>query len=251
MNLTSSDYDPKAYPPVAVTVDVLVQTISQGSLQVLLVERGETPFLGAWALPGGFIHEDEDLHQAAVRELEEETGVGADEAHLEQLGSYGAPNRDPRMRVVTVAYWAICAGAPSLQAGTDARRARFVPVSDIERGEIELAFDHRKIIDDALERTRSKIEYTALAAKFCRTPFTITELRRVYEILWQTRLDPGNFQRNLRANQAFLSDIGGRRRAASPSGGRPASLWRLADTSGENYLEPPLASRSSHQKQAR
>ena len=244
MNSARSEYDPHDYPPVAVTVDVVVQTILDDALHVLLIERGEAPFLDTWALPGGFVHQDEDLDQAAERELEEETAVSAADAHLEQLGSYGDPDRDPRMRVVTVAYWAICARPPTPQGGTDAKRARFVPVSELESGAQRLAFDHRRILDDALERTRSKIEYTALAAKFCPAPFTITELRRVYEILWQARLDPGNFQRNLRANQAFLSDIGGRR-PASPAGGRPASLWRLADPTGKGLLEPPLASRTS------
>ena len=243
MNLASSEYDPHAYPPVAVTVDIVVQTILDDALHVLLIERGEAPFLGRWALPGGFIHEDEDLQRAAVRELEEETGVGADDAHLEQLGSYGDPNRDPRMRVVTVAYQAICARTPAPQGGTDARRAEFVAVSEIEDGTRRLAFDHHRILEDALERTRSKIEYTALAAKFCQAPFTITELRRVYEVLWQKRLDPGIFQRNLRANRAFLSDIGGQR-AVNPSGGRPASLWRLANPTGNGLLETPLANRT-------
>jgi len=240
----SSRYDPHTYPPVAVAVDVVVQTILEGALHILLIERGEAPFLSGWALPGGFIHEDENLDQAAVRELEEKTGIGADDAHLGQLGSYGDPSRGPHMRVVTVAYWAICAHPPEPHGGTDAKRAKFVDLSEIEDGVLKIALDHRTILDDAIERTRSKIEYTALAAKFCQATFTITELRRVYEILWGKRLDPGNFQRNLRANQAFLSDIGSQR-TVSPSGGRPASLWRLADPTGKGRLETPLASRTS------
>ena len=135
------DYDPGAYAPFAVTVDVAVFTIRDDALQVLLIERGEEPFLGVWALPGGFVKMDEDLDQAAARELAEETGLRAGPSHLEQLGSYGAPNRDLRMRVVTVAYWAICADLPVLRGGGDAAAAALTPVEEIEHGRVRLAFD--------------------------------------------------------------------------------------------------------------
>ena len=106
--MENGQYNPRDYPPVAVTVDVVVQTIRDGDFQVLLIERGEGPHKGDWALPGGFVRPDENLDAAAARELEEETSISADRVHLEQLGSYGQPGRDPRMRVVTIAYWAIC-----------------------------------------------------------------------------------------------------------------------------------------------
>ncbi|MDE0082031.1 MAG: NUDIX domain-containing protein [Gammaproteobacteria bacterium] len=227
------------FPPFAVTVDIAVFTIRDHALQILLIQRGQEPFLGAWALPGGFVRPDEDLDRAADRELEEETGVRPGSAHLEQLGSYGDPERDPRMRTVTVAYWAICSNLPMLRGGGDAWRAELVPVEKIERGEVRLAFDHELIVRDAVERTRSKLEYTALAARFCPPEFTISELRRVFETVWNTRLDPGNFQRNVRRGAAF----GMRPRRSPPAGrGRPATLWSVTDETGlAAPLEKPLA----------
>ena len=239
-------YDAADYPPFAVTVDIVVFTVRDDTLQVLLVERGGEPFLGAWALPGGFVRPDEDLERAAARELAEETGLREGEWHLEQLASYGSPRRDPRMRVVTVAYWAICAELPEPRVGGDAADARLMPVERIEHGEIRLAFDHERILRDAVERTRSKLEYTALAAKFCPPEFTISELRRVYEAVWRTPLDPGNFQRNVQESGAFA------RRAAVPGPprrrGRPASLWSLSDAAfaegpASMPLKRPLARR--------
>lgn len=197
------DYNPGDYPPVAVTVDVALFAIRRDKLHVLLIQRGIEPFAGAWALPGGFVQPDEGLDAAAARELVEETGVAEDSVYLEQLRSYGSPGRDPRMRVVTVAYWGACAELPSLVGGSDAARAELVPATEIEDGDIELAFDHGVIVSDALERVRAKLEYTALAARFCASEFTISELRKVYETIWNTRLDPGNFQRKVRENLAF------------------------------------------------
>lgn len=196
-------YNPGDYPPVAVTVDVALFTIRRDELHVLLIKRGVEPFAGAWALPGGFVQPDEGLDGAATRELAEETGVTEDSVYLEQLRSYGSPGRDPRMRVVTVAYWGACAELPSPMGGSDAAQAELVPVSEIEDGDIELAFDHDVIVSDALERVRAKLEYTALAARFCTPEFTISELRKVYETVWNTKLDPGNFQRKVRDNRSF------------------------------------------------
>ena len=233
-----SGYDPRAYPPFAVTVDVAVFTIRDDALHVLLIARGQEPFQGAFALPGGFVKPDEDLDQAAARELEEETGLRDGSWHLEQLGSYGAPERDPRMRVVTVAYWAICADQPGLRAGGDAAEAILMPVEAIEAGDVRLAFDHERIVRDAVERTRSKLEYTALAAKFCPPEFTIAQLRQVYEAVWSTRLDPGNFQRNVQESGAFE-----RRGGSVPSfrsrRGRRAALWSVRESAVA--MAPPSA----------
>ncbi len=230
-------YDPRDFPPFAVTVDVVVFTIVADELQVLLVERGGDPFRGAWALPGGFVQPDEDLHAAAARELAEETAVTGEPGWLEQLGAYGRPDRDPRMRVVTVAFWAVCARLRPPVAGGDVARVSLVPVSKIEGGFLPLAFDHGDIVRAALGRLRERVAATPLATRFCPPEFTITELRRAYEAVWDTDLDPGNFQRRIRQS-AWLEDAG-RRRAPSPEGGRPASVWRPKDDIG--LPEEPLA----------
>ena len=221
-------YDPAAYPPFAVTVDLAVFTIRRDALQVLLIERGGEPFRGALALPGGFVQRDEDLHQAAARELEEETGLdaGTDAWHLEQLASYGAPDRDPRMRVMTVAYLAVCGGLPGLRHGGDAAGTVVKPVEAVERGAVRLAFDHERIVRDAAARVRSKLEYTALAAKFCPPAFTVGQLRRVYEVVWGVRLDPGNFHHDFEASGVF-ERTGGSAGAPRPRPGRPGALWTV------------------------
>ena len=241
------DYDPGDYPPFAVTVDIAIFTIRDDALQVLLIERGKEPFLGALALPGGFVQPDEDLVQAAARELAEETGLRAGSWHLEQLGSYGVPGRDPRMRVVTVAYWAICAELPGLRGGGDAVRTTLTPVQEIERGSVRLAFDHERIVREAVERARSKLEYTTLAAKFCPPEFTISQLRRVYETVWNTDLDPGNFQRSVQDSGAFEKRVEAAYAPWSPRG-RPASLWSVSESTvpSDRSAEPlarPLAKR--------
>ena len=184
---------------------------------------------------------DEDLCQAAARELAEETGLGADaEAwHLEQLASYGAPDRDPRMRVVTVAYLALCADLPAPRHGGDAAAAALTPVEEIERGAVRLAFDHERIVKDAVERTRSKLEYTALAARFCPPAFTIGQLRRVYEVVWGERLYPGNFHRDFRASGAF-ERRGGSEPAPWSQRGRPAALWSVRRSTDSDPFATPL-----------
>jgi len=146
----SLNYDPGAYPPFAVTADVAVFTIREHRLHVLLIERGADPFQGRWALPGGFVDIDEDLHDAAVRELAEETGVVID--NLEQLGAYGAPDRDPRMRVVAVAYWTMASDLEDPVGGDDAADAFLVPIEEALSDPARLAFDHHRILTDAVEQ---------------------------------------------------------------------------------------------------
>lgn len=226
-------YDPQDYPPVAVTVDLVVLTIRDDTLQVLLVRRGEEPFAGALALPGGFIRPDETLSQAAVRELTEETRLTLGAAHLEQLASYGDPGRDPRMRVVTVAYLALAPEMPLPQAGTDAAEARWVRVADVLDGDV-LAFDHQRILADGVERARAKLEYTPLAAAFCPPEFTIAQVRRVYEIVWGTTLDPRNFHRKVTGTHGFVIPAG---TATAGDRGRPAQLYRAGPA---RQLHPPL-----------
>ncbi len=207
-----SEYDASAFPPFAVTADVALFMIRDDALNVLLVKRGDEPYVHAWALPGGFVLPEEDLQEAAARELAEETGLAEGAWYMEQLAAFGAPDRDPRMRVVTVAFWAICAELPaSPKAGGDAANARFQPVEPIESGALSLAFDHAQIVRDALEQIRSGMKHTALAARFCPLEFTIRQLRQVYETVWGIPLDPGNFQRFVRESGAFEQ-----RRSAAP-----------------------------------
>jgi 8-oxo-dGTP diphosphatase len=224
-------YDPSAFPAVAVTVDLVVLTVREGRLCALVVRRGEEPFAGREALPGGFVHPDEDLLAAATRELAEETGLAPGAAHLEQLASYGAPDRDPRMRVVTVAHLALVADPPDPRAGSDAAAARWAPVDDVLPG---LAFDHDRVLRDGVDRARSKLEYTALAASFCGPSFTVAELRRVYEAVWGRPLDPRNFHRKVTTAAGFLEPTG---ETTTRDGGRPAQLYRRGPAA---LLHPPL-----------
>jgi 8-oxo-dGTP diphosphatase len=219
-----------SYPPFAVTVDLVVLTIRDGQLCALVVRRGEEPFLGDWALPGGFVRPGEDLDEAAARELAEETGLAVGTVHLEQLRSYGNPDRDPRMRVVTVAYLALAPDLPTPVAGTDAADARWEPVEALR----SLAFDHERILFDGLERARAKLEYSPLATAFCGPEFTVAELRRVYELVWGVALDPRNFHRKVTGVAGLLAPTGG---TTTRDGGRPAQLYRRGSAEA---LHPPM-----------
>lgn len=225
-------YEPDDYPSVAVTVDLVALTIRDDALCALVVRRGEQPYAGQWALPGGFVRADEDLDAAAGRELTEETGVPAGRLHLEQLGSYGAPQRDPRMRVITVAYLGLAPDLPLPTAGGDAAGARWAPVGELS--DAALAFDHAAILADGIERARAKIEYTPLATTFCADEFTVAELRRVYEIMWGTTLDSRNFHRKVTGAAGFLVPVG---RTTGRDGGRPAQLYRRGEL---RLLHPPM-----------
>ena len=230
-------YDPRAYPPVAVTADLVLLTIRDDRLAVLVIRRGDPPFQGQLALPGGFIRPEETLADAAARELAEETGLAAATVHLEQLASYGDPGRDPRMRVVTVAYLALAPNLPLPRAGTDAAEARWAPADDILAD--TMAFDHHQILADGIERARAKLEYTPLAAAFCPPQFTITQLRRVYEAVWGTTLDPRNFHRKATRTPGFLRPAGS---ATAGRRGRPAQLYRKGPAA---LLYPPMLRASS------
>lgn len=238
-----SPYDPSAFPSFAVTVDLVVLTVRGHALCALIVRRGEPPYQGQWALPGGFVRGDEDLSQAAARELEEETGLRAESgAHLEQLATYGDPHRDPRMRVVSVAHLVLAPDLPAPTPGGDAHGARWAPVGSLlehvaaERADeaAPLAFDHARILADGVERARSKIEYSSLATAFCPPEFTVGELRRVYEAVWGVSLDPRNFHRKVTGTVGFLVPTGG---TTTRQGGRPAQLFRAG---GAALLNPPM-----------
>jgi 8-oxo-dGTP diphosphatase len=213
------------------TVDLAILTVRENQLNVLVIERANPPFQGQPALPGGFLRAGEDLRAAAARELAEETSLGGDKLHLEQLGAYGDPGRDPRGPVVTVAYLAIAPDLPVPAAGSDARSARWMPV-DAVRG--TLAFDHDQILDDAVEGARSRLELTTLATAFCGERFTIGDLRRVYEVVWGVPLDPRNFSRKVAQTAGFVVPTGDKR---APETGRPAALYRRGPA---RLLSPPL-----------
>ena len=221
-----------ARPTLAVTGALGALRVRDDALHVLLVTRGEEPFRGRLALPGGFVHIDEDLPAAAARELAEETGVRRVPGHLEQLGTYGAPGRDPRMRVVSVAYLALAPELPDPVAGSDASAAAWVPVEEAARR--RLAFDHARILADGVERARAKLEYTSLATAFCPPTFTVSRLRRVYEAVWGVELDPRNFHRKVTGTPGLLVDTG---ETVTEGPGRPATLYRGGDAT---ELAPPL-----------
>jgi 8-oxo-dGTP diphosphatase len=178
------------------------------------------------ALPGGFIRLDEDLPAAAARVLAERAGLPSAQVHLEQLQSYGYPDRDPTRRAVSVAYLAL---APDLPA-PDTPQMSWQPVSALT----QMAFDHERILTDGVERARSKLEYTSLGAAFCRDEFTVAELRRVYEIVWGVPLDPRNFHRKVTGARDFLVETG---EVTSSGGGRPAKLYRRGSAV---LLHPPM-----------
>jgi 8-oxo-dGTP diphosphatase len=217
-------YDASEFPTFAVTVDIVILTMSEGRLHVLLVRRGEAPFQGMWAIPGGFKRPVETLDEAAKRELREETGVDA-ASLLTQFGAYGDPERDPRTNVVTIGYLAVLRDVGAIAAGSDAADAALVPVSDVLNEELALAFDHLQIVRDAIERVRVELEVSGIATAFVGTTFTMAELRAVYEAIWGVQLDAANFRRSIVADDGWVIPTG-RRARPGPAGGRPAELYR-------------------------
>ncbi|WP_250033364.1 NUDIX hydrolase [Paractinoplanes maris] len=225
-----ADYQPAAYPAVAVTVDIVALTIRDGRLCVLLVERAEHPYAGRRALPGGFVRE-EALDGAALRELNEETGLTR--VHLEQLKTYGDPGRDPRMRVFSVAYLAFAPLLPEPEAGSDASGAAWVPVEQATG----LAFDHDTILADGLDRARAKLEYTPLATAFAGDEFTISELRQIYAVVWGEELHAGNFHRKVLSVPGFVESTGQTATRGGERGGPKPKLYRAGDA---KLLHPAL-----------
>jgi len=212
------------YPHPAVTVDIVVFTIAEHRLQVLLVKRSAWPHAGKWALPGGFVGIDESLKRAAWRELREETGVNA--AHLEQLGAFGRPDRDPRERVITVAYIALLpADRLRIEAGSDAGDAGLFPVEELP----ELAFDHARIVDHAQARLRDRLGVADIARRLMPASFTLAELQAACEAVLSTPIDKRNFRKKVAA-LGLLEESGNARRDGAH---RPAKLYRLrADPGG-------------------
>jgi len=218
----------------SVTADIVVVTVTAGGLAILLVRRGRAPFRGTWALPGGFVGIEEGLEAAAARELAEETGLrlGGGSVYFEQLATYGEPGRDPRCRVISVAYLVLVPGVVEACAGDDATEARLWPVAHLP----ELAFDHARIVADAVERVRAKLEYTDVALAFVGETFTLAELKRVYEAAWGRRLEPKSFRRKVEA-AGLVTRVEARQSGVAH---RPATYFRATHTPGNRVLYPPF-----------
>jgi 8-oxo-dGTP diphosphatase len=214
------------YPHPAVSVDIVVFTIEDDDFKVLLIQRDMEPFSGMWALPGGFVGAAESLRRAAWRELREETGVNA--AFLEQLGAFGHPNRDPRERVITVAYYALIpADRLAIRAASDARQARLFSMRELP----DLAFDHAKILARAQQKVQDKIDEPLFALQLMTETFTMTELQRVHECILGKPIDKRNFRKRVQGLD-LLRPTGEERRGGPH---RPAKLYRVKDPEDVPY----------------
>lgn len=268
--MTANSYDPSEFPAFAVTVDIAVFTLMdrpvppksgqapRKELAAVLIVRGGDTEAGRYALPGGFVHIDEDLWAAALRELHEEAGLELPTSAIHQFRTYGDPDRDPRMRVVTVAHTALTSIDIALEAGTDAKEVEIVPVRKILDGEISLAFDHDQILRDALEFVQVLVEETSVILELCPELFTLTELRHACEAVWGYEVDRATFNKRVLHIEGFLEADDDESYRSSPSSefllmsmesslmetpskpstrGRPAKHYRRgwADT-----LHPPL-----------
>src|SRR5947207_6378786 len=188
------------YPRAALTVDCVVFGLDESELKVLLIERALEPFKGKWALPGGFVRVDETLEEAARRELEEEAGLK--DVFLEQLYTFGAVDRDPRERVVSVAHYALVKLSDHrVKASSDAHRAAWFEVSDTP----ELAFDHDQIVATALRRLKGKVRYAPIGFELLPSKFTLTQLQRLYEAILEKPLDKRNFRKKILSMNVLLA----------------------------------------------
>lgn len=210
-----------------VTIDVVIFTVQDHELKVLLVKRGIPPFENIWALPGGFVLPDESLEAAAKRELLEETGV--EKVYLEQLFTFGKPGRDPRGRVVSIAYLALLPAPRLLAPGTDAREAEWINIQKLPK----LAFDHNQIVEYAIERLQNKLEYTTAGFSLLPTEFTLSELQQVYELVLNKRLDKRNFRRKLE----LLNILEPVSRWKQEGVSRPAQLFRFSSNRFEKLKD--------------
>ena len=228
-------YRPEDYPRPSVAVDLVIFTVIDTDLKLLLIRRGESPFEGDWALPGGFVRvgdavndQGESVAEAAHRELAEETGLPRGSAWLEQLYTFGAPYRDPRMRVISVAWYALVRPdlAPLITAGTDAWETRWWSMTELP----PLAFDHPEMVRAALKRVRGKIDYAPIAFELVPPTFTISELRQVFEAIKGGTYDRGNFRRrfNRMLEDGTIALAPGKRQTTS----RPARVYAFDKTRG-------------------
>ncbi len=208
------------YPHPAVTTDIVIFTLRDQQLKLLLIKRRCEPFKGSWALPGGFVHLNEALEIAAKRELEEETGVT--DVYLEQLFTYGNPDRDPRERVITVAYFALIASDKiEVRAATDAEAVGWFAMDEIPN----LAFDHQTIVETARQRLSAKLDYSTIAFQFMPEQFTLSALQDVYETILQAEVDKRNFRKWVLALER-IEETG---EMQSSGAHRPAKLYRVKE----------------------
>jgi 8-oxo-dGTP diphosphatase len=208
------------YPHPAVTTDIVIFTVRDQQLKVLLIKRKSAPYKGKWALPGGFVGIDEDLEHSAKRELAEETGVKG--VYLEQLYTFGGPKRDPRERVITVAYFALIPSQKQeLRAASDAEAVAWFDMDQLPK----LAFDHQDILDMAHQRLVAKLDYSTIAFQFMPKEFTLSELQTVYEIILQQEVDKRNFRKWVLALEN-IEETGNERREGPH---RPAKLYRITN----------------------
>lgn len=216
------------YPHPAVTTDIVIFTIRQDELKVLLIKRALPPHQGMWALPGGFVNLDESLEEGARRELQEETGVS--DVFLEQLYTFGALDRDPRERVITVAYYALIPSDEiDIQAGTDAEGVSWFGMQELP----ELAFDHASILDMAHERLRAKLDYSTIAFQFMPRNFTISELQHVYEVILREPVDKRNFRKRI-LRLDLIAETGKEKRDVAH---RPAKLYRAKNRRRIDFIK--------------
>ena len=214
------NYDPADYERPSVTVDVVVFSLVHDDLQVLLIRRKNPPFANMWAIPGGFVHINESLEEAAARELAEETGVT--DVYTEQLYTFGDPERDPRTRVITVAYFALVPhDAVQHRPGSDSAETAWFSMFNLPK----LAFDHAEILDYALTRLRYKLEYTTVGFQLLPDVFTLTELQMAYETILGEKLDKRNFRRKILSAE-ILEETGQKKKDGE---GRPAKLYRYRE----------------------
>jgi 8-oxo-dGTP diphosphatase len=210
-----------------VTVDIVIFTVQDGQLRALLVRRKYPPFEGQWAIPGGFVNPDESLESAALRELTEETGVN--DVYLEQLFTFGEPGRDPRGRVVTVAYFALVSSGRQIIAGSDAAQARWFSFHELPK----LAFDHGAILDYAVLRLRNKLQYTTVGFQLLPPEFTLGELQDVYEAILGKTLDKRNFRRKMKILKVLSPLPRFKRQGVGPK----ARLYRFSAASFEKLKD--------------
>ena len=239
-----AQYDPNAYEKPAVTVDMLIFTMNRGkNLQLLLIQRGGHPFRGKWAIPGGFIQMDEALEDAAARELEEETNLK--NIYLEQLYTFGAVNRDKRMRVISVAYLALVPESMlEFKAGDDAADACLFEVQqnngsftlyskqrELTVAAEDLAFDHQEIIQTALDRLKGKIKYTDIALELLRDKekFSIYELQMIHEAIIGEKIDIANFRRSFKSKYMDTGRVEKLEEKCYEYSKKPSSYYKLLD----------------------